>query len=149
MIPRKHGKTKSFSLKTTFIRKKGKDIKSFPITVSPRGTVYNPPSEDSANVPSCFENIDCPPEQDLSSYERRKIAVDVNWSALTDSLVDTAISMTGFVQDHPCTWCSIKPWTMRCFECSPNAYFCDDCAILLHTKINYFYLVEKWEVCIH
>ena len=138
MIPRKHGKLKSYSLKATFSRKKRKEVKAIPINTSGKVDESTPVSSssfetNSGNSTDAFETYD-------SSYQRRKIAEDVNWDALT------FICNAEFKPERQCIWCLVKPATVRCLEYSQHGYCCDDCTTLLHTKINYFHLVEKWEV---
>ena len=87
-----------------------------------------------------------------SEYFARKEKLLEKWDEIRDKLVYCRIEQSCITENQPCTNCNEEIAEIRCLDCGYQSYFCQECAVLIHSTRNFFHCPEKWKVgltCVH
>ena len=86
------------------------------------------------------------------TWKERKGKVEEEWLKLTGEFVETWTKEEAAIEGKQCVLCNendkevVSQATIRCRDCGYNQFFCEACAIKLHSNRCSFHLLEKWEV---
>ena len=92
------------------------------------------------------ENIACQHEYDVSLHAIKQKAATEAWSHVRSAPLKAAVESCAMPADQHCINCSDYA-THRCLQCAPCAYYCYECFVVAHSRVNFFHTGEMWEVC--
>lgn len=82
-----------------------------------------------------------------TSYERCQEKLADHWGELRANLLHSKITAYG----HPpngvtCVSCSDANAAVTCFDCGPNVFYCNVCAVKCHANVNVMHCLFLWKV---
>ena len=80
-----------------------------------------------------------------TSYELECKASVGAWEEIRPSVLHVVTESSAMRIRQQCLNCKQNA-ILRCLQCGPVAFFCEDCFSDLHRRLNIFHLAEKWEV---
>lgn len=115
-----------------------------------------PPSEgiDHDSSYPCGDELDMQPEEcqsakfqsDVSSHTRRKERAAAKWDEIRADALSVMIEESSLPSGVTCFACGTEDATVRCLYCGPQHFFCEHCAVQLHTHALYHHCPEVWKV---
>lgn len=67
------------------------------------------------------------------------------WATIRGSIEKAIVEREVLPHLQTCLNCP-EPASIRCKRCGPECYFCEDCFLNLHRKVNIFHVAEIWKV---
>ena len=88
--------------------------------------------------------------EEPTSYELESKASVAAWEEIRQSILHVVTESHAMQIGQKCLKCE-KSALLRCVQCGPTAFLCEDCFSDLHKYINTFHVAERWEVscCSH
>jgi hypothetical protein len=80
------------------------------------------------------------------TWNNRKEKTVEEWINLSDKLQQSWLHQEGAIDGAFCVQCVQPIATIRCKDCGPDQFYCENCAVDFHSKRCCFHLLEKWEV---
>ena len=92
------------------------------------------------------ENSACQDESGAVSLHaiKQKAATEA-WSHVRSALLKAAVESSAMPADQCCINCYDSA-THRCLQCGPLAYYCYECFVAAHSRVNFFHTGEIWKV---
>ncbi|GBB87582.1 hypothetical protein RclHR1_14040003 [Rhizophagus clarus] len=87
------------------------------------------------------ENVDCYLplfHEKKQKYLNDQISLTKNWESISETIFKGIIKSQGFFEKSPCIKCK-KEAFLKCLDCGPNVYFCNECDRFFHDVINIFH----------
>ena len=84
--------------------------------------------------------------EDISTHAIKQKAATAAWEKIRPTLLTVAVENSAMPSEQNCINCAISHATCRCVRCGPWVYYCHDCYVLAHSKVNLFHTGEVWEV---
>lgn len=105
-------------------------------------------SEPSSSVPELLEPI-LREDKTPQSWKNRRIKCSEEWSNISEKLRQTWLDQEGAIDGTFCCECLQAIANVRCRDCGPDQFFCENCAATFHSKRCCFHRLEKWEVSLN
>ena len=84
--------------------------------------------------------------EEVSSHTKRKQKAAEKWKELLSASVDAIIEDQCLPRGVACYICETQYIAVRCIECGPLHYYCEQCATTLHKHGFYHHCPEIWKV---
>ena len=81
-----------------------------------------------------------------SSHTKRKEKAAAKWDEIHQTALRVMIEESSLPSGIRCFVCGIKTAVVRCLHCGPQHFFCEKCAMDLHTHALYHHCPELWQV---
>lgn len=78
-------------------------------------------------------------------HELESRASSLAWESLRPKLYTSVTEVSAMPLAQICLCCDALA-SIRCKQCSINAFFCSECFTSSHELVNIFHVAEKWEV---
>jgi len=88
-------------------------------------------------------------QQQISPYQRRQQKADEAWKEIRKELLHGAVVSIPIPSNAICVICHKEAATVLCKQCGNNGYFCETCAINLHSSINILHAPVMQKVCLY
>ena len=88
----------------------------------------------------------CYTDRNFEAHTTRRERAAKAWSEVRGLITPTIVSTMGFPKQATCVFCKKSEAYVWCKECGSCAYFCEECAMKLHTNINIFHSPLLWKV---
>ena len=98
----------------------------------------------SADYPSSSEEQEEP--QDQPPYQRRQQKSAKAWEEIRKEILHGAVVSIPIPSNAVCIICH-EDANVLCKQCGSNGYFCEECAINLHSNINILHAPVIQKVC--
>lgn len=85
------------------------------------------------------------PGSRTSLYSIKQKSTVAAWELVRGDLLHCAVECFSMPNEQLCMNCSSLADT-RCIQCGPRAFYCSECCIDAHSKINLFHTPELWQV---
>ena len=82
-----------------------------------------------------------------TQYEQRQHKAAKNWQKIREELLHGAVTSILIPCDTVCILCQKDEANVLCKQCGNQGYFCEPCAINLHTNINIFHAPVIQKIC--
>ena len=92
-----------------------------------------------------FEQVDESHSFQASSYTKRKQKAAERWECIQNMALDTVITSMSEPQ-MSCAACKDSAGIVRCFQCGPLLFYCENCAIEIHQNMLFHHYMEIWQV---
>ena len=84
-------------------------------------------------------------QQPSSSHTKRKQKASERWEFL-QSVALNAVVTTMAKRKLNCTVCNESAGVVKCYQCGPQTYYCESCAIAIHQNSLFHHYMEIWQV---
>ena len=84
-------------------------------------------------------------QQPSSSHTKRKQKASERWEFL-QSVALSAVVTTMAKRQLNCTVCNESASVVKCYQCGPQTYYCESCAITIHQNSLFHHYMEIWQV---
>ena len=90
--------------------------------------------------------LDSMQSSDTSSHTKRKEKAAAKWDELHQTALTVMIAESSLPSGVKCFVCGTEDAVVRCLCCGPQHFFCERCAVELHTHALYHHCPELWKV---
>ena len=87
----------------------------------------------------------CYIDRNFEAHATRRERAAKAWSDVWGPTTSTIVRTMGFPKQATCVFCKNSEAYVWCKECGSCAYFCEECAMKLHTNINIFHSPLIWK----
>ena len=84
-------------------------------------------------------------EPEPSNYEIESKSSIKHWAEVRKKMLISYIEESSMPEQSACVMCASTA-ELRCQQCGPFAFYCEECFLLHHKKVNIFHVAEKWKV---
>jgi hypothetical protein len=77
-------------------------------------------------------------ESEQTNYQHRQNKLATNWMRILDDVYRLMLDNESISGNPACFNCNDAA-TLKCMDCGPNIFYCDDCFNYFHSKINLFH----------
>lgn len=81
-------------------------------------------------------------------HERRKLKAAESWEIFQNSVLDVVLTSMGQPR-FTCMKCKETRGIVKCHQCGPQIYYCENCAVIVHQNSLFHHFMEIWQVCIY
>lgn len=82
-----------------------------------------------------------------TEHELGRKSMVSEWQKIRNSILETVTEVAAMPPGQICLNCE-KIATLRCQQCGPMGFFCQECFQVYHRYINFFHIPERWEVLV-
>ena len=76
---------------------------------------------------------------------KQKVASD-SWKAMREAIRNVCVEGAALPDGQLCVICLSDEATLWCVRCGASAYYCNDCWMSSHSKVNIFHIPQVWAV---
>ena len=73
-----------------------------------------------------------------TNYQQKQNKLATNWKIILDDIYCLMLENEAILDDTTCFNCNDVA-TLKCIDCGPNIFYCDNCFNHFHSKINLFH----------
>jgi len=122
----------------TVINKYAKGLNKFKIFNQVKSLSNDENEEQSNNE---LENVEMDInnyESESTNYQQKQNKLATNWKIILDDIYHLMLDNEAILGDPTCFNCNDVA-TLKCMDCGPNIFYCDNCFNHFHGKINLFH----------
>jgi len=77
-------------------------------------------------------------ESQTTNYHKKQTKLAENWQTVLDDIYKSILNNETIPNDPSCFNCS-NAATLKCMDCGPKIFYCDNCFNYFHSVINIFH----------
>lgn len=77
-------------------------------------------------------------ESEQTDYQQKQNKLATNWKMILDNIYSLMLENEAILDNPACFNCSDVA-ILKCMDCGPNIFYCDNCFNYFHSKINLFH----------
>ena len=104
------------------------------------------PSDDEYDLGGSEDVLDSMQSSDVSSHTKRKERAAAKWDEIHQNALTVMIEESSLPSGIKCFVCGTEDAIVRCLYCGPQHFFCETCAVELHSQALYHHCPEIWKV---